>query len=220
MKQLILGKNILETNEEIARRNRQILNEKQIFTVNMLGSPGAGKTSILENIIKNITKEFNMGVIEGDLYTSKDGERISKHNVEVVQLNTEGESHLEATMIDKALREMDLDALDFLVIENVGNLVSTAKHDLSEDVKIVVMSVTEGNDKPMKYQMIFKEASIVILNKIDMLSYTDFNMNEFYNDLYSINNNLKVFEISCRENFGVKEVSDYLIWRIRDKKVR
>lgn len=220
MKQLILGKNILETNEEIARRNRNMLNEKQIFTINMLGSPGAGKTTILENIIQGITKEFKMGVIEGDLYTSKDGERISKHNVDVVQLNTEGESHLNAIMIDKALGEMDLDGLDFLVIENVGNLVSTAKHDLSEDIKVVVMSVTEGNDKPMKYQMIFKEASIVILNKIDMLSYTDFNMNDFYNDLYSINNNIKVFEISCRENYGLKEVSDYLIWKIRDKKVR
>ena len=220
MKQLILGKNILETNEEIAKRNRDMLNEKQIFTINMLGSPGAGKTTVLENIIKNITREFNMGVIEGDLYTSKDGERISKHNVEVVQLNTEGESHLNATMIDKALREMNLDFLDFLAIENVGNLVSTAKHDLSEDIKIVVMSVTEGNDKPMKYQMIFREASIVILNKIDMLSFTDFNMSEFYNDLYSINNNLKVFEVSCRENYGIKEVSDYLIWKIRDKKVR
>lgn len=220
MKQFILGKDILETNEAIVKRNRDRLNDKKIFAINILGSPGAGKTTILENIINNITKEFNMGVIEGDLYTSKDGERISKHNIEVIQLNTEGKSHLNATMIDKALNEMNLDGLDFLAIENIGDLVDAAKYDLSEDMKILVTSVTEGNDKPIKYQKIFKEASIVILNKIDMISFTDFNINDFYNDLYSINNKLKVFEVSCREKYGVREVSDYLIWKIRDKKVR
>lgn len=121
-------------------------------------------------------------------------------------------------MIEKSLKYINTDKLDFLVIENIGNLVCPASYDLSEDIKVLVMSVTEGNDKPLKYPSMFQRSSVVILNKIDMLELTDFDKEEFYKDIYSLNKDIKVFEISCRNNIGVKELNDYIINKIKDKK--
>lgn len=217
MKRITIEKDVLKNNNEIAKRNRDFLNKNNIFTINLLGSPGSGKTSILEKIIENIKVNYNMAVIEGDLYTTKDAMRIEKHNIEVLQVNTGGACHLDAAMIEKSLNCINTDELDFLVIENIGNLVCPASYDLSEDMKVVVMSVTEGNDKPLKYPSIFQRSSVVILNKIDMLELTDFDKEEFYNDIYSLNKDIKVFEVSCRNNDGLINLSNYLIEKIEAK---
>lgn len=220
MKRITIEKDVLKNNNDIAKRNREFLKNNNIFTINLLGSPGAGKTSVLEKIIDNITLNYNMAVIEGDLYTTKDAMRIEKHNIDVLQVNTGGACHLDASMIQKSLNYINTQQLDFLVIENIGNLVCPASYDLSEDIKVLVTSVTEGNDKPLKYPSMFQRSSVVILNKIDMLELTDFDKEEFYKDIYSINRDIKVFEISCRSNEGIKELSDYFINRIKNKKFR
>lgn len=210
MKQILVQKNILKNNDDIANKNRRILKEKGIFAINLLGSPGSGKTSVLEKIIEFLKYNVNMAVIEGDLYTTKDAQRIERHNIDVIQVNTGGACHLDAAMIEEALGSIDISSLDFLVIENVGNLVCPAAYDLSEDMKITVMSVAEGHDKPLKYPSMFQRSEVVILNKMDIVEYTDFNIDEFYNDLKSLNENIKVFQTSCTKGEGVKELCHYL----------
>lgn len=219
MKQIIVENGIAINNEELAKKNKEFFNNNKIFTINLLGSPGAGKTRLIEKLIGNIKPAYNMAVIEGDLYTAKDAMRIGKHNIEVIQLNTGRISNLDASMISTSIKHLDTDNLDFLIIENIGNLVIPDSYDLSEDMKIVVMSVTEGNDKPLKYPAMFKSSSVVILNKIDLIDSTDFDKNEFYRDVKALNKDIKVFEVSCREDIGIDEVSKYLKEHIRNKKI-
>jgi len=219
MKQIIVENGIAINNEELAKKNKEIFNNNKIFTINLLGSPGAGKTRLIERLIGNIKPSYNMAVIEGDLYTAKDAMRIGKHNIEVIQLNTGRISNLDASMISTSIKHLDTNNLDFLIIENIGNLVIPDSYDLSEDMKIVVMSVTEGNDKPLKYPAMFKSSSVVILNKIDLIDSTDFDKNEFYRDVKALNKDIKVFEVSCREDIGIDEVSKYLKEHIRNKKI-
>lgn len=218
MKQIIIEKSMAKNNEQLAKKNKDFFDNNKIFTINLLGSPGAGKTRLIERIIGNIKKCYNMAVIEGDLYTAKDAMRIEKHNIDVIQLNTGGVSHLDASMIAISLQHLDTDKLDFLIIENVGNLAFPDSYDLSEDMKVVVMSVTEGNDKPLKYPAMFKSSSVVILNKIDLIDNTDFDKNEFYRDVRALNKNIKVFEVSCREDVGLDDLSEYFRDKIRNKK--
>ncbi len=219
MKQIIIENGIEKNNEELANKNKELFDNNKIFTINLLGSPGAGKTRLIERIIGNIKHTYNMAVIEGDLYTAKDAMRIGKHNIDVIQLNTGGVSSLDASMISTSLKHLDINNLDFLIIENIGNLAIPDSYDLSEDMKIVVMSVTEGNDKPLKYPAMFKSSSVVILNKIDLIDNTDFDKNEFYRDVKALNKDIKVFEVSCREDIGLDEVSKYLKDNIRNKKI-
>lgn len=219
MKQIIVENGIAINNEELAKKNKEFFNNNKIFTINLLGSPGAGKTRLIEKLIGNIKPAYNMAVIEGDLYTAKDAMRIGKHNIEVIQLNTGRISNLDASMISTSIKHLDTNNLDFLIIENIGNLAIPDSYDLSEDMKIVVMSVTEGNDKPLKYPAMFKSSSVVILNKIDLIDSTDFDKNEFYRDVKALNKDIKVFEVSCREGIGIDEVSKYLKEHIRNKKI-
>ena len=219
MKQIIVGNGVAINNEELANKNKEIFDNNKIFAINLLGSPGAGKTRLIERLIGNIKPSYNMAVIEGDLYTAKDAMRIGKQNIEVIQLNTGGISNLDASMISTSIKHLDTDNLDFLIIENIGNLAIPDSYDLSEDMKIVVMSVTEGNDKPLKYPAMFKSSSVVILNKIDLIDSTDFDKNEFYRDVKALNKDIKVFEVSCREDIGIDEVSKYLKEHIRNKKI-
>lgn len=219
MKNIIINKKILENNDAIAKRNRETFKSKKIFTVNLLGSPGCGKTTFLEGLIDKSKINSKMSVIEGDLYTTKDAKRIEEKGVDVVQLNTSGACHLDASMIEKALLEINMENLDLLVIENVGNLVCPSSFDLGEDMKVTIMSITEGNDKPLKYPAIFQKSSVVILNKMDMINLTNFNLDEFYKDIYSINKNVKVFEVSCREKEGLDEVMNYFINEVNKKKM-
>lgn len=219
MKQIIVGNGVAINNEELANKNKEIFDNNKIFAINLLGSPGAGKTRLIERLIGNIKPSYNMAVIEGDLYTAKDAMRIGKQNIEVIQLNTGGISNLDASMISTSIKHLDTNNLDFLIIENIGNLAIPDSYDLSEDMKIVVMSVTEGNDKPLKYPAMFKSSSVVILNKIDLIDSTDFDKNEFYRDIKALNKDIKVFEVSCREDIGIDEVSKYLKEHIRNKKI-
>lgn len=218
MKQLLIEKNVFESNEKLAAENRIFFREKKIFTINLLGAPGSGKTSLLEKVLSTISPEFKTAVIEGDLFTAKDAARIARCNTNVVQVNTGGACHLEANMIRKALPCIDTEDLDFLVIENIGNLVCPASYDLGEDMKVVVMSIAEGNDKPLKYPSMFQRSSAVILNKMDMLHCTDFELEEFYHDIYSLNQDIKVFEVSCREAKGLDKLTKYLTAAIKNKK--
>lgn len=209
MKRVFIGEKVLKNNDDIAEKNRRLLKEKGVFTINLLGSPGSGKTSVLEQMIKYSRERINMAVIEGDLYTTKDAERIEKQGVDVVQVNTGGACHLDAAMVEDALKEIDINNLELLIIENVGNLVCPASFDLSEDMKVTVMSVAEGNDKPLKYPAMFQRSKVLILNKMDMIKLTNFDIEEFYKDIKSINQDIMIFEVSCVTGEGVNEVCDY-----------
>ena len=204
-------KNILGENDKIAEENRRIFKEKNIFVINLMGSPGSGKTSLLELTIANLKDKMKMAVIEGDLFTAKDAERIERHNVPVIQINTAGGCHLDAAMVKRAAASLDLDSLDLIIVENVGNLVCPAEFDVGENIKAVVLSITEGDDKPLKYPLIFKESAVAILNKIDILKFTNFNLESAREDLTTIHPNIKIIETSCTTGDGLDAWYDFLI---------
>lgn len=195
--------NVLAKNDVIASSLQQIFKEKHIFVFNLMGSPGAGKTSLLEATLQDLAKDYNVAVIEGDLFTSKDAERIHALGVPVIQINTVGGCHLDANMIQDAISDLDLDALDMIIIENVGNLVCPAEFDIGEAVKVTVLSVTEGEDKPLKYPLIFKESKAILLNKIDLLPYVPFDKEKAIKDIRNLNPQGQVFEISCTVKDGL-----------------
>lgn len=214
MKSISIKKRILQSNIEFAEKNRKFFKERGIVTVNIFGSPGSGKTSILEKIIKTAKDKVSMGVIEGDLYTTKDGERIEGQGIPVVQINTCGACHLDAAMIEKSIQSIKVEDLDLIFIENIGNLVCPASYDLGEESRITVLSIAEGNDKPLKYPFIFQQSEAVVLNKMDIINYTDFNLNEFYKDIYSLNKDIKVFQVSARDGDGIEELCNYFIKKV------
>lgn len=195
--------NVLAKNDAIASSLQQIFKEKHIFVFNLMGSPGAGKTSLLEATLQDLAKDYNVAVIEGDLFTSKDAERIHALGVPVIQINTVGGCHLDANMIQDAISDLDLDVLDMIIIENVGNLVCPAEFDIGEAVKVTVLSVTEGEDKPLKYPLIFKESKAILLNKIDLLPYVPFDKEKAIKDIRNLNPQGQVFEISCTVKDGL-----------------
>ncbi|MTI55401.1 hydrogenase nickel incorporation protein HypB [Geosporobacter ferrireducens] len=214
MKQIQVKKNILKSNDDLADKNRGILGQKGIFTINLLGSPGAGKTSVLEQMIRIMKWQTAMAVIEGDLYTTKDAERIEAQGIPVIQVNTGGACHLDAAMISEALEHLDLEQIRFLIIENVGNLVCPASYDLSEDLRMTVLSITEGNDKPLKYPSMFQRSDILIVNKMDLIQFTNFSMEELYQDIKALNENMKIFEVSCTTGQGFQNLCHYLQQKI------
>jgi len=197
-------KSILEANEEKADAIRRQLAATSLTMLNMIGSPGSGKTSILEKTLAALRTTLRIAIIEGDLATSKDAERLQPYDIPIIMINTEGGCHLDSPTIQKALAELPTSALDLIFIENVGNLVCPAEFDLGEHAKVAVLSVPEGDDKPSKYPYLFREAKAVILNKIDLLPYTSFNREAFYADLKQLNANIPVFEISCRTGEGME----------------
>lgn len=211
-------KDILGQNDAIAAALREQLAEQRVFVLNLLGSPGSGKTTLLEKTIAALNKKLRLAVIEGDLFTSKDADRIARHDVPVIQINTSGGCHLDAPMIEKALKELNTDALDLLIIENVGNLVCPAEFALGEDMKAVVLSVTEGNDKPLKYPLIFKESALTLLNKIDLVPYTDFNVAAATEDIMTIHPGAAVLPVSARTGEGLAAWLDWLCARVREKR--
>jgi len=168
MSEIKVVTNILQTNDEITAKNKKILDEKGIYVINLMSSPGSGKTLLLERIIAKLKNDINIAVIEGDIYTTKDAQRIEAQGVPVIQINTGGACHLDAEMIKGALNSLTLDKVDLLVIENVGNLVCPAEFEIGEDIKISVLSTTEGNDKPLKYPLMFEKSGAIILNKLDL----------------------------------------------------
>lgn len=210
-------KDILGENDKIAAAVHERLVSQRVFVLNLLGSPGSGKTTLLEKTMAALKDEMKMAVIEGDLFTSKDADRIARHGVPVIQINTSGGCHLDAPMVEKALAALPTAGLDLLVIENVGNLVCPAEFALGEDAKAVVLSVTEGNDKPMKYPLIFKESALTILNKIDLVPYTDFDVAAAQEDIGTIHPGAMVLPLSARTGEGIAAWLDWLRTKVRTR---
>ncbi|MBL6968391.1 MAG: hydrogenase nickel incorporation protein HypB [Desulfobacteraceae bacterium] len=203
-------KNILEANERIARENRAIFDEKDLLVFNLMSSPGAGKTSLLEKTIGALKEDLQIGVIEGDIQSSRDAERIAAKGIPVVQINTGGACHLDGNMIRDTFQEFDFDALDLLVVENVGNLVCPAEFSVGEDFKAMILSVTEGEDKPAKYPLMFHESEVLLINKIDLLPYVDCSLEKIREEALKVNPRLRIFEISCKTEEGLDAWYDWL----------
>ena len=203
-------KNILEANDRIAQENRAIFDKKNLLVFNLMSSPGAGKTSLLEKTIDAIKKDLRIGVIEGDIQSSQDAERIAEKGIPVVQINTGGACHLDGNMIRDTFQSFDFDVLDLLVVENVGNLVCPAEFKVGEDFKVMILSVTEGEDKPTKYPLMFRESKVLLINKIDLLPYVDCSVEKIKEEALKVNPHLTLFEISCKTEEGLDAWYDWL----------
>ncbi|OGI09534.1 MAG: hydrogenase accessory protein HypB [Candidatus Margulisbacteria bacterium GWF2_35_9] len=206
VKKVKVMENVLKANDMYADQVRQTLKKHKIKMYNLIGSPGAGKTSVLESLLPLLIKAGkNIAVIEGDCSTSRDADRIAALDISVVQINTGNGCHLDANLIYKSLDEFDLESIDIIFIENVGNLVCPAAFDLGEDSKIAIISTTEGDDKPLKYPRIFNNSDMVILTKTDLIPYTNFNITSFKKFLSSIKTNYNLYPISntSKENVEI-----------------
>jgi len=194
---------ILGANDRVAGENRRLFRDNGVFVINLMSAPGAGKTSLIEKTIQALGDTCRVGVIEGDIATAADAERIGRTGVPVVQINTGGACHLDGNMVRAALGEMDLSALDLLIVENVGNLVCPAEFNVGEDKKVMLLSVAEGDDKPLKYPLMFRESSALVINKTDLVEHTDFDMEKARRDSLSINPSLSIYPVSCRTGDGL-----------------
>lgn len=208
-------KNILDRNLDKANEVRNILKKKKVAMVNIISSPGAGKTTLLERTCEKLAAKFRIGVIEGDIATDRDAQRLKKYNIPIVVINTEGGCHLDSHSISKVLDSFDLTSLDVIFVENVGNLICPSHFDLGESFKLAVVSTAEGDDKPGKYPMLFREAKAVLLNKIDLIPYTNFNFSSFRTDLDKINPQIPLFEVSCTKGDGLEEWFEWIEEQIR-----
>ncbi|MCK4723803.1 MAG: hydrogenase nickel incorporation protein HypB, partial [Dehalococcoidia bacterium] len=193
------------------RKNRQLFDSNKVFVVNVMASPGAGKTSVIMETIKRLKGKTRVGVVEGDISSSLDAEAIGKEDVPVVQINTGGECHLDANMTATALGDLPLKDIELLLIENVGNLVCPAEFALGDHKKVIVSSIPEGHDKPLKYPLMFHEADIVLLNKIDLLPYVKFDLKTFSQAVRGISEKLEIIPISCTTGEGIEEWVSWLL---------
>lgn len=213
-----ISKPILDRNERLASENRALFDANDVFVLDLMASPGAGKTSTILATIAALRDRYNIAVIEGDIASRVDAEKISAHGIPAVQINTGGACHLESDMIKRAIDALDLAALDIIIIENVGNLVCPTDFYLGEDAKVMILSVPEGHDKPYKYPNIFGVAEAVILNKYDTLSVFDFNEPEFRQVVSSLNPKAPVFAVSATKGDGIDAWADWLVQRIESAK--
>jgi len=198
-------KNILDRNQNKAEEVRSMLKANKVMMVNIISSPGAGKTTLLERTCEAMAGKIRIGVIEGDVTTDRDAQRLKKYNIPIVAINTEGGCHLDSHSISKAIEPFDLETIDLLFVENVGNLICPSQFDLGETFKLAVVSTAEGDDKPSKYPMLFSEARAVILNKTDLLPYTNFRMDSFMVDMAAINPRITVIKTSATRGEGLEE---------------
>ncbi|MFZ1082634.1 MAG: hydrogenase nickel incorporation protein HypB [Candidatus Kryptoniota bacterium] len=215
MSVVTIERKVLEKNDELAQQNRLLFAKHGIFVINIVSSPGSGKTSLLEKTLDHLKGKINIAVVEGDVQTDLDAQRVAKLGVQVVQIVTNGGCHLEARLVRDAIANIDLENIELLIIENVGNLVCPAGYDLGEAVKVVVASTTEGDDKPLKYPAMFRNASVLIINKIDLVPYVNCNLNQLKKNALQINPSLEVFETSCTTKAGIPEWSEWLLNRSR-----
>ncbi len=212
MSVITVERKILKKNDEVAAENRKIFKDNNVYTINLLSSPGSGKTSLLEKTLELLNNAIKIGVVEGDVQTDNDARRVAQYDVPVVQIVTNGGCHLEAKLVQNALDNFDLPSLQLLVIENVGNLVCPANYDLGEEKKIVMVSTTEGDDKPAKYPAMFRASDMMIINKIDLLDYVDFDMKRVREHALTINPDLEIIELSCKTGEGL---DDWIEWLMR-----
>ncbi|MFH0761846.1 MAG: hydrogenase nickel incorporation protein HypB [Bacteroidota bacterium] len=203
-------KNVLDRNQDKANDNRLLLSGKGIKMINLISAPGSGKTSLLEKTLEHFGNKREIGIIEGDVATDHDARRLAVFQVPVIQINTEGGCHLDSHSIDRAMLNLDLGNLDLIFVENVGNLVCPAAFDLGENHKVAIVSVPEGDDKPVKYPMLFRQASAIILNKTDLIPYTNFDLDRFHRYIRELNGSVPLFEISCSTGSGLSEWFDWI----------
>ncbi len=210
MSVITIERKVLEKNDAIAQQNRELFARHGVFVINMVSSPGAGKTSILEKTLERIRTSVPIAVIEGDVQTDIDAQRVARYGVPAVQIITRGGCHLEANLVREALVNLPLEGVRVLIIENVGNLVCPSNYDLGEALKVVVASTTEGDDKPLKYPAMFRNASVLIINKIDLVPYLNSNLATLRANALQINPALKVFETSCTSGAGIDAWCNWL----------
>ena len=211
---------VLDANEKMADQNRVLFKDKGVFVINVMSSPGSGKTTILERTLTTIMPEIKTAVIVGDVSTTHDADRLAKSGAPVVQVNTDafgGDCHLAAHVIENAASQLDLDNIDLLIVENIGNLVCPAEFDIGEDVKVVVLSVTEGEDKPVKYPLMFRVCDSALLNKIDLLPYLDYEKDLAVESIQKIHPNMPVFEMSAKTGDGFDAWIDWLKQHVSEK---
>lgn len=214
--QVDVGKSILDRNERLAVENRALFDRHGVFVLDLMASPGAGKTSTILATIATLRDRYRIAVIEGDIASKVDAEKVKAHGIPAVQINTGGACHLESDMIKRAIAALDLDELDLIIVENVGNLVCPTDFYLGEDAKVMILSVPEGHDKPYKYPGIFQVSEAVILNKIDTMPVFDFDEQEFRSVVHSLNPKAPIFSISATKGEGVSAWTDWLSERIDD----
>ncbi len=215
-----LAKKLREANSNNAADNRRFLEQYGVLMVNIMGSPGCGKTSLLEETLRRLSSRYRLAVIEGDLYTAEDAERLKPWAAEIVQINTEGGCHLEANLIGQLLTS-DSPALlqtEMLFVENIGNLICPAEFDLGEDLRVTLLSVTEGNDKPRKYPLAFKEAQATLITKTDLLAYVNFSLEQAMLDLKKLNAEGAIFPLSVKTGEGVENWCHWLEQKLAEKR--
>jgi hydrogenase nickel incorporation protein HypB len=210
-------KNISSANDAVAMKNKEALNKHGVTAINIMSSPGAGKTSLILKTIEALRSKVRMAVIEGDVASKVDADRIDKEGITAVQINVGGSCSLEAHMITSALEKLALKNIDLLMIENVGNLICPAEFDLGEHIKLVITSLPEGDDKPIKYPLIFSEADVLLINKMDLAPYMDFDINNFRKVVTGLNPDIKIFEVSSKTGAGIDQWCQWLLVKINKK---
>jgi hydrogenase nickel incorporation protein HypB len=216
----VVQENVLDANDTLARANRDLFDRAGTYTINMMSSPGAGKTALLERTLERLRGKLRLGVLEGDVQTTLDADRLARFHIPLVQVNTDpgfgGECHLDANMVRSGLGELPLEDIDVLIIENVGNLVCPAEFRVGEDVRVMVYSVTEGEEKPLKYPLMFRSADFVLVNKVDLLEHLDFDLQLFLGNLDAVNPGVRTVLTSARTGQGVDEWCEWLGQRLEN----
>jgi hydrogenase nickel incorporation protein HypB len=218
MKKIEVIQNILEANEAIASRNQKLLNDNKVFCINIMSAPGAGKTSLILRTMKLLKGKLNIGIIEGDVASTVDAEKVQSEAKAVVQINTRNmpeSCSLMAAMIESALKSMPLDSIDLILIENVGNLICPSEFTLGEHKRVVISSLPEGEDKPIKYPLIFVDADAVIVNKMDLLPHVDFDIDAFRRSIEGLNPKVEIFQLSCKTGEGIEKWSSWVLEQIK-----
>jgi len=216
MKKIEVIQNILEANDSIAAQNQQLLNQNGVFAINIMSAPGAGKTSLILQTVAELRNKLRIAVIEGDVASTLDSEKVRNEVVDVVQITTRDMSEsctLIANMVDHALKRLPLGDIDLLLIENVGNLICPSEFALGEHKRVVISSLPEGDDKPIKYPMIFADADAVVINKLDFLPYVEFDINSFQIALKGLNPKVEIFQVSCKTGAGIE---DWCAWLLKE----
>lgn len=217
VKTLNVNEDILSANDILAENLKAKFDNSRVFVMNLMSSPGAGKTSLILKIIEALSGKFEIGVIEGDIASDVDAQKVQSTSVDVVQINTKGACHLDANMILSAADSLGLDGKQLVIIENVGNLVCPAEFKLGEDVKVMILSIPEGHDKPLKYPLMFTESNALVLNKIDLLPYTDFSMEELRKTVLAMNPSIQIFPVSAKTGEGMEKLTEWLGNKISSK---
>jgi len=215
MRKVAVVQDILSANDEMALENQQLFDEKKVLVVNLMSSPGSGKTSLILRTIEALRGKLRLGVVEGDIASQVDADRVAEAGVPVVQINTGGGCHLDANLLRAAMKQLPLDELDLLIVENVGNLVCPAAFRLGEHLQVVIASLPEGHDKPLKYPALFTQADAIVINKVDLQPYLDFDQEAFAQLVLGLNPDVALYKVSCRTGDGISAWANWL----RDRRV-